>query len=231
MKINLVFLLSLIFLFFADAYFSQVYAVDSIQNFQSTNHSTGTTIPTTITSTLTRFITQQQITEILSPYTYEKQIQTATKNGVEPIITDLQTQLEQQDNPIENIETVKESIKEVSVPKSKLSPTELDSIFDRYATEYGIDSSVLKFIAKCESNFNPTIISKNGLYAGLYQYSQSTWISTRRAMNLDENPELRLNAQEAIHTTAFKISQGGIGAWPTCGKHALAQTVTNSVNK
>ena len=30
-------------------------------------------------------------------------------------------------------------------------------------------------LAQCESSGNPTIISSNGLYHGLYQFSVSTW--------------------------------------------------------
>ena len=102
------------------------------------------------------------------------------------------------------------------------TPDELEQFFEQYASEYGISSETLKIIAKCESNFNAQIVSKNGLYAGLYQYSAATWKSTRKQMGLEENPDLRFDAQEAIRTSAFKISRGGISAWPTCGKKAQA---------
>jgi hypothetical protein len=36
-------------------------------------------------------------------------------------------------------------------------------------------------------------------------------------MGLDANSDLRFNAEEAIKTAAFHISQGGQGAWPNCG--------------
>lgn len=101
-----------------------------------------------------------------------------------------------------------------------IAPEELESLFEQYAQEYGIDSSTLKIIAKCESRFNPSAQSKNGLYGGLFQYSASTWVSTRRAMGLDENAELRFNAEEAIKTSAYKIANGGIGAWQNCAKKA-----------
>ncbi len=99
-----------------------------------------------------------------------------------------------------------------------VAPSELDTLFEMYANQYGISSATLKVIANCESKFNPSALSKNGLYGGLFQYSPSTWASTRRSMGLDESPELRFNAEEAIKTTAFKIANGGIGAWPHCGK-------------
>jgi hypothetical protein len=37
-------------------------------------------------------------------------------------------------------------------------------------------------------------------------------------MNLDPNPELRFNPEEAIKTAAFKISTVGFSPWPNCGK-------------
>lgn len=98
------------------------------------------------------------------------------------------------------------------------TPEDLNTLFETYANQYGISSTKLKVIANCESQFNPSALSKNGVYGGLFQYSASTWASTRRSMGLDENPELRFNAEEAIKTTAFKIANGGIGAWPHCGK-------------
>lgn len=103
------------------------------------------------------------------------------------------------------------------------APPDLDPIFEKYAGEYGISASTLKVIANCESHYNPSAISRNGLYGGMFQYSTSTWKSTRTAMGMDPNPDLRFSAQEAIRTSAFKIANGGIGAWPICG--AKAQTI------
>lgn len=102
------------------------------------------------------------------------------------------------------------------------APTDLDPLFEKYSGEFGVSSTTMKIIAKCESHFNPGAISSNGLYGGMYQYSASTWKSTRNSMGLDPNPELRFNAEEAIRTTAFKIASGGIGAWPVCGSRAVA---------
>lgn len=92
----------------------------------------------------------------------------------------------------------------------------LEGLMERYGEDYGVSKEVLKKIAFCESTYNPMAI--NGPYAGMYQFLASTWISNRNAMGLDSNPDLRFNAEEAIKTTAFKISRDGTGAWPVCGK-------------
>lgn len=94
------------------------------------------------------------------------------------------------------------------------APADLDSLFSKYADEYKVDKEDLKRIAKCEAGFNTN--ADTGLYAGMYQFAAATWISTRSAMGLDTNPDLRKNAEEAIRTAAYKISNGGRSAWPNC---------------
>lgn len=91
---------------------------------------------------------------------------------------------------------------------------QLNSFFSKYAGEYGVDEELLKYIAECESNMNPQAV--NGPYGGLFQFTPRTWAATRQTMPADPNPALRFNPEEAIKTAAFKISRGGIGAWPNC---------------
>lgn len=95
-------------------------------------------------------------------------------------------------------------------------PTEFKTWFVKYGEEYGVNEQLLERIAGCESTFNPQAV--NGPYAGLYQFLTSTWVSNRKAMGLNSNPALRFNPEEAIKTTAYKISRDGTGAWPVCGK-------------
>lgn len=107
-----------------------------------------------------------------------------------------------------------------STPKPQVDQPDQTSIYDdvfrKFGSEFGVDPEKLKRIAFCESRFNPGAVS--GPYGGMYQYLASTWRSTRKAMGLDENPDLRFNPEEAIRTTAWKIAHGGIGAWPVCGR-------------
>jgi hypothetical protein len=108
-----------------------------------------------------------------------------------------------------------------------LEASALDSLFDKYGQEYGVSASILKHIATCESGLRPEALSSNGLYGGLFQFVASTWSSNRGAIGLDPNPALRFNAEEAIRTAAYKISRGGIGAWPVCGKKATASSIAS----
>jgi hypothetical protein len=93
---------------------------------------------------------------------------------------------------------------------------QLDEWFTKYSKEFSIDRQKLWNIAVCESNLNPNAV--NGPYGGMFQFASSSWISTRIAMNMDSNPDLRFHAEEAIKTAAFKISTSGLSAWPSCGK-------------
>ncbi|MFC1647159.1 transglycosylase SLT domain-containing protein [Patescibacteria group bacterium] len=95
-----------------------------------------------------------------------------------------------------------------------ITGNQLDDWFDKYSQVYSVDRDKLQQIAVCESNLNPSAV--NGLYAGFYQFSPAAWKSTRKQMNLDPNPDLRFNPEEAIKTAAFKMSVSGLSAWPNC---------------
>lgn len=125
---------------------------------------------------------------------------------------------------VANIETKRVSAVEfvkTSREKNQENPNaSVDSLIDKYASQHGVDPVVMKKIAFCESGKRPEAV--NGPYAGIFQFVSSTWISNRRAMGEDPNPELRFNAEEAIKTAAFKMSRDGFGAWPVCGRKALS---------
>jgi soluble lytic murein transglycosylase-like protein len=96
-------------------------------------------------------------------------------------------------------------------------PADIEALIDKYGAEYGVDATKMKVIAACESGYRPEALSSSGLYGGLYQFVDTTWMSNRKAMGLDTNPNLRFNGEEAIKTAAFKMSRDGYGAWPVCG--------------
>lgn len=125
---------------------------------------------------------------------------------------------------VANIETKRVSAVEfVKTSREKIQENpnaSVDSLIDKYASQHGVDPVVMKKIAFCESGKRPEAV--NGPYAGIFQFVSSTWISNRRAMGEDPNPELRFNAEEAIKTAAFKMSRDGFGAWPVCGRKALS---------
>ncbi len=97
-----------------------------------------------------------------------------------------------------------------------IAPADLDALFTKYSHDYSIDTELLKRIAKCESGFNPN--ATNSIYAGLFQFSEGLWISTRTLMGQNTDLNQRFNPEEAIRTAAFMISQNHLAIWPNCGK-------------
>lgn len=100
--------------------------------------------------------------------------------------------------------------------KIKFQFSDLDSLFIKYANLQSVNKDLLKKIAVCESNLNPSAI--NGDYSGLFQYSSSYWKAMRRRMNLDGDLALRFHAEESIKTAAFTLATAGYAAWPNCSK-------------
>lgn len=96
------------------------------------------------------------------------------------------------------------------------APAGLEELFTKYSSEYSVDKELLKRIAHCESGLNPG--AATSLYGGLYQFSESLWVSTRTLMGQSSDPSLRFSAEESIRTAAFMISQNHLGIWPNCSK-------------
>ncbi|RJQ38510.1 hypothetical protein C4559_01835 [Candidatus Microgenomates bacterium] len=97
-----------------------------------------------------------------------------------------------------------------------LPPSGLDELFTKFASEYSIDKELLKRIANCESSLNPS--AGTNKYAGLFQFAEPIWTQTRNLMGQNPDINLRFDAQEAIRTAAFMLSQNHLGIWPVCGK-------------
>jgi hypothetical protein len=98
------------------------------------------------------------------------------------------------------------------------SATDIDKWFEQYSREFNVDIAILRKIAVCESGYNSVSNNKKHNYGGMFQFSASTWTTTRLAMGVDPNPDLRFHPGEAIKTAAYKISRNGTGAWPACSK-------------
>lgn len=99
-------------------------------------------------------------------------------------------------------------------PQPTYSSQQINEFINRFAGQYGVDPNVLRYIALCESGFNP--LAQNLGYAGLYQFGATTWQTYRKKIGEDGNPDLRLNAEEAVQTAAYVISIGNSYIWPNC---------------
>ncbi len=100
------------------------------------------------------------------------------------------------------------------MPVVKFTPGEIYELVNKYAAQYGIDPNVMRHIAICESGFDPLAV--NGPYVGLFQFGAVTWKNNRLAMGKDADLRLRLNAEEAVQTAAYLLTQRGGSPWPNC---------------
>lgn len=100
------------------------------------------------------------------------------------------------------------------VPQPKFSSQEINSFIERFSGQYSVDPNVIRHIALCESGFNPGAVKLS--YYGLFQFGPVTWKNIRIKMGEDSDINLRLNAEEAVQTAAFAVSQHKGGIWPNC---------------
>jgi resuscitation-promoting factor RpfB len=130
--------------------------------------------------------------------------------------------------PKANTEEVEAKVEAITITKPAVNtPADIEGMVRKYAAEYGANPDVMMVIAKCESGYRADAVSPSGAYKGMYQFVTSTWQSNRRAMGLDDNPNLMFNAEEAIKTAAFKMGRDGYGAWPACSQKAFSQLALN----
>jgi soluble lytic murein transglycosylase-like protein len=90
----------------------------------------------------------------------------------------------------------------------------MNVFIDRFGGQYGVSPDVLRYIALCESGFDP--FAKKLSYVGLFQFGPSTWQNIRSEIGEDKDISLRANAEEAVQTAAYAISIGKKGIWPNC---------------
>lgn len=82
---------------------------------------------------------------------------------------------------------------------------------DKYASKYNVDAGLMKRIIKAESGGNANVKNRNSTASGCGQFIQGTWKSTLKQMQREYISPF--NAEANVEAMAWKISQGGIGAW------------------
>ena len=74
-----------------------------------------------------------------------------------------------------------------------------------------VTGDVWAALARCESGGNPTIVSRNGLYYGLYQFSLGTWQGVGGSgLPSEASPEEQTQRAQALQ------ARSGWGQWPAC---------------
>lgn len=76
----------------------------------------------------------------------------------------------------------------------------------------GVSISTLEAIASCESGGDPTAVSSDGSYRGLYQFDYGTWESVGGS-----GDPAAASAAEQTYRAALLYTQSGSSPWPVCG--------------
>ncbi len=76
----------------------------------------------------------------------------------------------------------------------------------------GVSMATLESIASCESGGDPTAVSSDGTYRGLYQFDFGTWESVG-----GQGDPAAASAAEQSYRAALLYSRSGSSPWPVCG--------------
>ncbi|HET9154896.1 MAG TPA: transglycosylase family protein [Solirubrobacterales bacterium] len=76
----------------------------------------------------------------------------------------------------------------------------------------GVSLSTLEAIASCESGGDPSAVSSDGTYRGLYQFDYGTWES----MGGSGDPAAA-SVAEQNYRAALLYASAGSSPWPVCG--------------
>jgi hypothetical protein len=76
----------------------------------------------------------------------------------------------------------------------------------------GVTMETLESIASCESGGDPTAVSSDGTYRGLYQFDFGTWESVG-----GHGDPAAASAAEQSYRAALLYTRSGSSPWPVCG--------------
>jgi soluble lytic murein transglycosylase-like protein len=77
---------------------------------------------------------------------------------------------------------------------------------------YGVSQATLDAIAQCESGGDPTAVSADGTYRGLYQFDEGTW----QSVGGTGDPAAASPAEQTMRA-AMLYARSGSSPWPVCG--------------
>ncbi|MGN6558819.1 MAG: transglycosylase family protein [Solirubrobacterales bacterium] len=76
----------------------------------------------------------------------------------------------------------------------------------------GVSLATLEAIASCESGGDPTAVSSDGTYRGLYQFDYGTWESVGGS-----GDPAAASVAEQNYRAALLYAESGSSPWPVCG--------------
>lgn len=81
------------------------------------------------------------------------------------------------------------------------------------------DARLLDALVMCESRGQAAVVSRDGLYGGLFQFDQATWRSVGGAGSPSSAPPSEQRARALL-----LLLQRGVAPWPRCGPAAAARS-------
>jgi soluble lytic murein transglycosylase-like protein len=76
----------------------------------------------------------------------------------------------------------------------------------------GVSKATLESIARCESGGDPTAVSADGTYRGLYQFDEGTW----QSVGGNGDPAAASPGEQTMRA-ALLYARAGSSPWPVCG--------------
>jgi len=101
-------------------------------------------------------------------------------------------------------------LEEKGIPRDE----SLEPLIQKYSEQYNVNPDLVRCIVWKESSNNPGVVSNNGLWVGLAQFTLGTWKSFRAQMG-ESQTDTRTNPEHAIETLSWALSQGLQEHWPT----------------
>jgi hypothetical protein len=108
------------------------------------------------------------------------------------------------------VETISQRIKAEERAAARRRRHEREEAFARLPG--GVSLSTMEAIASCESGGDPTAVSADGTYRGLYQFDYGTWESVGGS-----GDPAAASATEQTYRAALLYSRSGSSPWPVCG--------------
>ncbi len=149
-------------------------------------------------------------------YTGKKAVRTAGVPGVRTVVDTVTT--------VDGVETARihrsdsvttapvDEVIAVGTKPRPVAPPPATSSSPAPAVSGDVDSLNWAALAACESGGNPTIVSSNGLYYGLYQFTVGTWQGVGGAgLPSQASPEEQTARAKALY------ARSGASPWPVCG--------------
>jgi resuscitation-promoting factor RpfB len=113
---------------------------------------------------------------------------------------------------VDGVETSRETLS-TTVTREPVTEQVTVGTKERPANSPTADGLNWAALANCESGGRATVVSSNGLYHGLYQFSVQTWRSVGGSgLPSDASPD------EQTYRAQLLYNKAGAGQWPHCGR-------------